>query len=72
MTIKQRNIYCYDRTDYARMEKIHNEYKWDMGFTIQMAVVVGIMHSERLPEELKEKAKQEVEALEKWIEQFND
>lgn len=72
MPTRQRNLYCYDRSDYARMEKIHEEYRWDMTYIIQMAMVVGIVHSEKLPQSLRDLAEKEVEALKQWIGQFNN
>ena len=69
--IRQTNIYCYDRKDYARLEKVHEEYDWDLGYTIQAAIVVGIAHSEKLPKELRELAEKETEEIKNWIERFN-
>jgi hypothetical protein len=69
--VRQTNIYCYDRRDYARLEKIHEEYNWELGYTVQATIVVGITHSEKLPKELRELAEKETEELRNWVERFN-
>jgi len=68
---KQRNIWCYDRQDYARLERIATDYGWTLGNTIQMAMVVGIHHSEKLPKPYRDLAAKEVENFKMWVGKFN-
>jgi hypothetical protein len=70
--VSQTNIYCYDRVDYARLEKIHEEYGWDLGYTVQAAIIVGMTHSEKLPKEWRELAEKEMEEIKAWVKEFNN
>lgn len=67
---KQQNIYCLSPQDFARAATISEDYDWSMGFVVQMAMVIAIASSEKLPDNLREEAKEEVRFFEQYLNSF--
>jgi hypothetical protein len=64
---KQQNIYCLSREDYARAAAIAEDYGWDFGFVIQMAMITAIASSEKLPENLRNNATEEIAYFKEYL-----
>ena len=67
---KQQNIWCLSPEDYARIAAIAEDYGWDMGFVVQMTMVIAIASSENLPESLREDAKEEAKFFEEYLNRY--
>jgi len=64
---KQQNVWCLSTNDYARAATIAEDYGWDMGFVVQMAMIIAIANSETLPENLRKDAVEEVEYFKEYL-----
>jgi len=56
----QQNVWCQSQQDYARAATIAEDYGWSMLFVVQMAMIMAIATSEKLPMEMKNNAIEEV------------
>ncbi|MCK4782956.1 MAG: hypothetical protein KAV87_04335 [Desulfobacteraceae bacterium] len=64
---KQQNITCLSQQDYARATTIAIDYGWPMSFVVQMAMIIAIAGSERLPEDIVKDAREEVRFFTEYI-----
>lgn len=67
---KQQNIWCLSPEDYARTATVAEDYGWDMGFVVQMAMVIAIASSEKLPESLRKDAEEEVRFFREYLNRY--
>lgn len=67
---KQQNIWCLSPEDYARTAAVAEDYGWDMGFVVQMAMVIAIASSEKLPESLRKDAEEEVRFFREYLNRY--
>jgi len=56
----QQNVWCQSPQDYAGAATIAEDYGWSMVFVVQMAMLMAIATSEKLPMEMKNNAIEEV------------
>jgi len=67
---KQQNIWCISPEDYARTAAIAEDFGWDMGFVVQIAMVVAIASSEKLPDDVREDAEEEMEFFREYLAKY--
>jgi hypothetical protein len=65
---KQQNVWCLSPEDYARAATIAEDFSWDMGFVVQMAMIMAIASSEKLPESLRKDAIEEIKFFNEYLE----
>jgi len=64
----QQNVWCLSPEDYARAATIAEDFGWDFGFTMQMAMITAIANSETLPESLRKDAVEEIKFFNEYLE----
>lgn len=67
---KQQNVWCLSPEDYARAATMAEDYGWDMGFVVQIAMVIAIASSEKLPESLRKDAVEEVKFFGEYLDRY--
>ena len=67
---KQQNIWCLSPEDYARTAALAEDYGWDMGFLVQIAMIIAIANSEKLPGYLRNDALEEVEFFRSYLDSY--
>jgi len=67
---KQQNIWCLSPEDYARVATIAEDYGWDMGFVVQMAMIFAISNSTKLPKYLRNDAAEEVGCFKNYLNNY--
>jgi len=63
----QQNVWCQSSQDYARAATIAEDFGWSMGFVVQMAMIMAIATSEKLPTEMKNNAIEEVKFFTEFL-----
>lgn len=66
----QQNVWCQNVGDYARMGAIAEDYDWTMSFVVQMAMIVAMACSEKLPEEMRKNAVDEVRCFIEFLDKY--
>jgi len=67
---KQQNIWCLSPEDYARTAAVAEDYGWDMGFVVQMAMIMAIANSEKLPDDMRKDAKEEMKFFKEYLNSY--
>ena len=65
---KQQNITCLIEQDYARATTIATDYDWTLSFVVQIALILAIAGSQRLPNHTVKDAKEEVRYFQEYLE----
>ena len=66
----QVNITCLSQRDYARASRIAEDYGWTLGFVMQVAMVIAVAGSERLPADMVEQSREEVIYFQEYLDKY--
>jgi len=67
---KQQNIWCLASQDYAHIATIAEDYGWDMSFVVQIAMILAITRSSKLPRYLVNDATEEMKAFNEYLNSY--